>query len=327
MNNNKHEVKKFWNKNATLVTLGLAVAALGTSFYIMSTFSRNTSTVQGTDQASVAKFEYEIKQTEGGDDVLATSSTPTIDIFDTVVDSGVPGSGGKILAPGTAGYFEFLFRNKSNTPVKVTFDNLQYSGQIGTDNNIKQIPIIFYFNGKYYSSLYSQSLSSVGQDGKTGADWKYYFRDGDSANDNNGIRLTGDIAAFKAELNAFSTNGTGTGVDSATCFLNSLNQSNDSDYLRIAWFYPFDARLVTGENSVEEGSDPGSGYKIYSFDTYNGNFTDGTATVSMSPIIRTSGVDKFTSNTHAANSGDYGFISTSWHRSDANISWGEDQQP
>lgn len=344
--NNKGEygLKKFWSKNSTLVTMGLVVAALGTSLYIMSTFSRNTSTMRGGDTGSVAKFEYEIKQTEKIDNLLsATNEAPPINIFDTATDSGVASSdNSKLLAPGTAGYFEFLFRNKSQAPVKVTFDTLNYTE---SNNNDLAVPVIFYFNGKYYSDLYDQSLSPLGSiyNGKYGRDWTYYFNEGESKNNIHGIRLTGNLTDFKTELNQFSANTlSATSSDNATAFLNYSGSTTgsgaseaklDQDYVKLAWFYPFDARLtdVTNPNAIEyeEGIDPGSGYKIYAFDEYNGNFISGNTTISMSPVIRVSQIDEYSTNTKnnvSSHADNHGYYADGWFRPNKSteVTWGED---
>jgi len=332
-NENMQGAKKFWNKNSVLVTMGLAVAVLGTSLWIMSTFSRNTSTVTGGDSGTVARFAYTIKQTEGTDQTLTADNSATLNIFDTAAEPGM--ASGKTIAPGMAGYFAFSFANESSAPVKTTFDSLGYSGTKTIDATTYQVPIIFYFNGLYYSDLYGQSLADFGQTGKTGANWIYYFNEGDSSSNTHGITLAGNVDALKTALNQFSANHEDTYAsgNKATSFL-SNSGATAQDYLKLAWFYPFDARLSDDQGSpvtTGDGSDPGSGFTVYTFDNYNGKFIDGSTTVSMTPVIRVSQIDQYLGNVHTGlGASNHGFYADGWFRPSSEIpstaAWGLDPQ-
>ena len=303
--------EKCLNKNPKAVILGFIMIIVLTSLLIMITASRNTSVEQGTDNAKIAKFEYKIFQTEGNDDdqeLIRQGSD--INIFDTATDTGVTSNGGgKIIAPGTAGYFEFWVKNYSEMPIKVTFDDLSYRE---TKNNNLAIPIIFYFNGKYYSQLYNQSLSVLGNDysNKSGADWKYYFNADDAESNSHGISLQGNIDNLKSELNTFSTISTST--VSATLFLDYFSTDTAwNDRIRLAWFYPYEARI----NGTEIGNNFGTGYKIYQFDIYNNNFINNDVTVSMNPILRVSQIDEFGTVTKPLSGrNNYGFDADKWYR-------------
>ena len=139
-------------KRNPLPRLGAAVLVLtlATTALLSGTMAKYTSTVSGTDTARVAKFDYTVHQNEETVQLLETA-TP-LDIFGTSADdTGVMGADDtneqKLVAPGMEGYFGFTFTNKSEVAVQATFDSLGYENENG-------LPLIYYFNGGYYSDLY-----------------------------------------------------------------------------------------------------------------------------------------------------------------------------
>lgn len=71
------------------------------------------------------------------------------------------------------GYVQFKFTNKSEVAVKVDFDTLGYE-------NANHLPLIYYFNGRYYSDLYDTLNNRA---------YVYYFNEGDTV----GITLDGGM--------------------------------------------------------------------------------------------------------------------------------------
>lgn len=167
-------------------------------------------------------FDFTAEQVEEGTQEL-TKTGSTIDIFGTSADdTGVFGeddtNGEKLVAPGMEGYVQFKFTNKSEVAVKVDFDTLGYE-------NANRLPLIYYFNGRYYSDLYDTLNNRA---------YVYYFNEGDTV----GITLDGGMDDLSAAVNAYAVMAATTepgGVERrASAFLNTLGTSqNMSENLAI----------------------------------------------------------------------------------------------
>ena len=313
----KMKSKKF---NFMLLSV-LCLMLVITGVLIIGTYTKMTDTKSGTDTARVATYSYTIQQTEGnGDQTLsAATDTPIIDLFSTSAkDTGIDSSGGdKLIAPGVEGHFEFTFTNNSEVPVMSVFDDLGY-----TDKGNYAVPIIFYFNGHYYSQLYNQQICT----GKYGSNYTYYFHNGEIDSDNSdnsdnsgnsgnsgkGITLSGDMDDFKAALNNYMkisvdsnpSDTIGTVDQCAAMFLDKGTSTNNKGSIQISWFWPYEAKYndedpQTGSSVNKDKAYIGKG--VYTFDTYNNNFLvdeTGSATkITMTPVIRTMQLDAYSNPT------------------------------
>lgn len=107
------------------VASALLIAVLLTTCAISGTFAKYVSTVEGSDSARVAKWEF----TFGGN-TLAQTNDFSFDLFSTVMDSNgtdaetdIAATDGSIIAPGTSGSFSIDLVNSSevNAQYKVDF--------------------------------------------------------------------------------------------------------------------------------------------------------------------------------------------------------------
>ena len=202
-------------KNTARAGALLLAAALVTTVLTSGTLAKYTETVDGTDTARVSLFDFTAEQVEEGTQEL-TKTGSTIDIFGTSADdTGVFGeddtNGEKLVAPGMEGYVQFKFTNKSEVAVKVDFDTLGYE-------NANHLPLIYYFNGRYYSDLYDTLNNRA---------YVYYFNEGDTV----GITLDGGMDDLSAAVNAYAVMAATTepgGVERrASAFLNTLGTSQN----------------------------------------------------------------------------------------------------
>ena len=296
--------EKMGSKKFNLALLVMLCSMLVvTGILVIGTYTKMTDTLSGTDTATVAKFEYNIKQTEGTDIALGSTSPSKIDIFGTTqADTGIASDDGKLIAPGVEGHFEFTFTNNSTVPVQSLFDDLNYEEKIGDDASSKPpVPIVFFFNGNYYSSIYDQEIGN----GHLGSEFVYYFHEGEIGNETTGIKLSGNMDAFKTALNTYSsmttnsngTSGSGAVTSLATVFLNNKSPQNQ-EFVRISWFWPYEAQLKDGDN-LEVGELSGSGHRVYLFDKYNMNFSAGDVSAMMTPVLRTIQMDSYIAPTPA----------------------------
>lgn len=316
--NLKTKLKNPKSQGILLVLLCLMLTITG--ILIINTSTKMTDTLSGTDMAKVAKFEYSIQQTEGTDSPLQATSAGPIDIFGTTqVDSGISYNEGKLIAPGVEGHFEFTFTNNSNTPVQSLFDDLNYIEKNSNNSNSEHpVPIIFYFNGNYYSNIYDEIIGSASSKEFKGNQFVYYFHEGDLGTINKGIMLSGNMDAFKTALNEYSImtdNSANNVAKKATAFLNNKSSNDNERNVQISWFWPYEAQYKDG-NTLESGTESGSGHKVFLFDKYNMNFSAGDISVTMTPVLRTIQTDSYATPVITAKG------SSKWHGEEGN--WGLD---
>lgn len=105
---------------AGLVTVFVALVSLT---LVSSTWAKYTSTVEGTDSATVAKWEWNYKGAK------IESGTVSFDLFTTILDTKDSNAetdvAANLIAPGTKGSFEFSLQNLSevNATYSVTFSS------------------------------------------------------------------------------------------------------------------------------------------------------------------------------------------------------------
>ncbi len=261
-------------KRNPLPRLGAAVLVLtlATTALLSGTMAKYTSTVSGTDTARVAKFDYTVHQNEETVQLLETA-TP-LDIFGTSADdTGVMGTDDtneqKLVAPGMEGYFGFTFTNKSEVAVQATFDSLGYENENG-------LPLIYYFNGGYYSDLY---------DGAYGA-YTFFRHEGDET----GVILDGDMDDLLAALNGYqnmaAVAGEPGGVSrEAASFLAPTDKVTYTQAsVQLNWFWAYEARLTTDDPSSQP-------LLMDAYDTALGE--NGTYMVTMAPVVRMTQIDTY----------------------------------
>lgn len=126
------------SKTLRLALILVLLVAISISV-ISGTLAKYVDTVTASDKARVAKFEYTITGLD--------KATQKIDIFNTAADTGIVGdqTSEKLIAPGTEGSFKVTFTNKSEVLVK--------AGYTLTETNSNNVPVVYGFDGKYYSSV------------------------------------------------------------------------------------------------------------------------------------------------------------------------------
>lgn len=115
----------------------LAVTMMFTMCFVGGTFAKYTSSATGTDRAKVAKWSFEVNDTE-----IATTQTFTFNLFDTIKDSNGTDNeadmsfvDGSIIAPGTQGSFQIKLENLSEVNATYAIDY--------TVTNTSNIPVQF----------------------------------------------------------------------------------------------------------------------------------------------------------------------------------------
>lgn len=130
------------NKTLRLALLVLLLAVV-TMSVISGTLAKYVESVTGTDTARVAKFEYTLSGMTGDGD------TKTLKLFDSVTDTGILGNlandGKKLVAPGSEGSIDVELTNRSEVKISAGFTL--------TEINAGNIPIVYKYNNKYYSSV------------------------------------------------------------------------------------------------------------------------------------------------------------------------------
>ena len=119
----------------------LAVIMMFTMCFVGGTFAKYTSSASGSDSARVAKWSFEVNDTE-----IATTQTFTFNLFDTIKDSNgtddetdMSPVDGSIIAPGTQGSFQIKLENLSEVNATYAIDY--------TVTNTNSIPVKFSVDG------------------------------------------------------------------------------------------------------------------------------------------------------------------------------------
>lgn len=136
------------NKFFMLGIVTVLVAVLSLTF-VSNTFAKYTSTVTGSDSATVAKWLWEYS--EEGATAAAIPSTIEFDLFNTINDSNGAAEtdvANGLIAPGTKGEFEFELANKSQVNAKAI---ITLSSEL--ENYTAYLPIQF--------KLYKDSVSAT----------------------------------------------------------------------------------------------------------------------------------------------------------------------
>lgn len=131
----------------------LLAAVVVTSYSVSGTYAKYTSKFESTDSARVAKWAFQINDTD-------VTNSFTFNLFDTVNDTDGNaetdvkdgGDTETIIAPGTQGSFTIKLANKSEVTAKYAIDY-----EVTNTNNI---PIEFSVDGLNWSSSLSDVAAS-----------------------------------------------------------------------------------------------------------------------------------------------------------------------
>lgn len=149
----------------------LAILSIMSICVVSGTYAKYAAMIEGIDTARVAKFNY----TATG----LSKDTTTINLFDTTSDTGILTSE-KVVAPGTEGTFQAGITNSGEVTIKAKYT-------IEETANAGSVPIVYVYEGKYYSSVLA-----------TGNTVKKHA--GDAAN----ITIDGDLTDLATEVSAIS---------------------------------------------------------------------------------------------------------------------------
>lgn len=134
----------------------LLVAVLLTTCVISGTFAKYTSTATGSDIATVAKWSIKVIDTE----IAATTDVENLyfNLFDTINDTNNTADetnvSDNLIAPGTAGSFEFKVKNDSEV-------NAKYSVTL-TETNASNIPLQYSVDGtEWKDSIAELSMTDL----------------------------------------------------------------------------------------------------------------------------------------------------------------------
>ena len=182
----------------------LAVTMMFTMCFVGGTFAKYTSSATGTDSATVAKWSFKVGETD-----IATTDTFTFDLFKTIKDSNgtdnetdISPDDGTIIAPGTQGSFDLVFKNESQVTAQYAIDY--------TVTNNNDIPVKFSVDG---GSNWTNDLADVAASDSTKlaansgtttikVQWKWDFNGSDDSFDT-ALGIGGNaVLTVKAEVTA-----------------------------------------------------------------------------------------------------------------------------
>lgn len=146
---------------------GLLVVAMMTTCAISGTFAKYISTTSGNDTATVAKWSFEVNDTE----IAVTGTAQTVDfkLFETINDTGNTADEADVkdekIAPGTSGSFALKLENTSEVNAKytITLD----------ESNSSDIPLQYSLDGATWkdsiAELTTTGLTEQAIDMETGS--------------------------------------------------------------------------------------------------------------------------------------------------------------
>ena len=106
--------KKKEKRLTSIVILGLFIAMIAV-IAVSGTYAKYTTKFEGTDTATIAKWDVSVTGMSG----------TSIDLFKTIKDTGGSAdetdvASAKMIAPGTSGSFNIVLTNASDVPAKYT---------------------------------------------------------------------------------------------------------------------------------------------------------------------------------------------------------------
>ena len=170
-----------------IITVLVAVLSLT---FVSSTFAKYTSTVSGNDTATVAKWGWEYNGTA----LSATPAALTFDLLQTRYDSNGTDEETDVktglIAPGTQGKFELVFKNTSEVNANYTVDFTV---------NEAGVPLQWKLNDGEWADDLADITSAVAVAMETGestvvVQWRWAFNSGDDEHDTDLGFTTPDIS-------------------------------------------------------------------------------------------------------------------------------------
>lgn len=159
-------------RNALVLSLVLlSVVSMGS---VAGTYAKYTSNATGTDSARVAKWSFTVGTTD-----IATSSTFTFNLFETVDSNVKTGVDENIIAPGTEGSFTIALQNDSEVNATYSIDY--------TVTNTASIPVEFSIdNGATWTTTLTDVIDTdINMSGATDSitiKWRWAFEGAGSSN-------------------------------------------------------------------------------------------------------------------------------------------------
>lgn len=159
-------------RNALVLSLVLlSVVSMGS---VAGTYAKYTSNATSTDSARVAKWSFKVGTTD-----IATSSTFTFNLFETVDSNVKAGEAENIIAPGTEGSFTISLENNSEVNATYAIDY--------TVTNTANIPVEFSIdNGTTWTTtLEDVTDTDINMSGATDSitiKWRWAFEGTSSSN-------------------------------------------------------------------------------------------------------------------------------------------------
>lgn len=154
-----------------IITMFVAILSLT---LVSGTMARYTSTVTGSDNVTVAKWEWEYKD----DQLELNNDVVSFDLFNTIKDedgSAENDVAAGLIAPGTSGSFELKFKNTSEVNAEITIS-------FTSDEKVPQIKYSIDGGTTWVDTL--AELNFVGEDIAMGGTliktvlWKWSFEPG-----------------------------------------------------------------------------------------------------------------------------------------------------
>lgn len=164
------------NKLSTLMVLGLFLVMI-CIISVSGTYAKYTSTVTGTDTATIAKWSWSINN----ETLTKDTQTYTLNLFDTVNEADTTTTESDVtsgmIAPGTGGKTEVTITNNSdvNATYTVTF----------SETNTLDIPIEYSIDGQNWGEVADLNITSenikIGATATIPIMWRWAYDGDDTA--------------------------------------------------------------------------------------------------------------------------------------------------
>ena len=166
------------DNNLTKAIIFILLITMIAMILVSGTYAKYTSSAKGTATAAVAKWAFNVNDTD-----IATNETVTFSLFDTVKDedgSEETDVAAGVVAPGTSGEFTLKLQNASEVKAQYGIDY--------TITNANNVPIQYSVNGGEWSSDLADVVAGDATTLEAGASadditiqWKWVYAGDDAA--------------------------------------------------------------------------------------------------------------------------------------------------
>lgn len=165
----------------------LLVAVLLSTCAISGTFAKYVTVQNATAAARVAKWSIDVE----GNEIATTGSAPEIkfDLAETWTDYDVSAEvdvANKLLAPGTAGSFDFAITNKAEVNAKYSITLTENIANLPAGFDAKDFPVEYSTDNAHWSTDISDAVSAgnlnMGDSAVVTVYWRWAFLETDAAN-------------------------------------------------------------------------------------------------------------------------------------------------